>query len=167
MNDKFKIKRADGRSNTQVILDIVKDKNPGDIVSYDAVAAELSIGATKPFTRAATQGAVRRAMPAIGKLYKRTLDNVTAVGYRVAKADEHMHLACRRQDKAHRQLKRGLEILRDTRLDEIKDDVARAAHEGHMLVTAAILQQTQQLDRRMSKIESAIASLKVSKEQTA
>lgn len=156
----FRTTREDGRSNTQVIVGLVAGSDPGRVFCYEELAAALNVGATKQFQTSDVQAAVRKAMPSLGRLHKRTMHSVPGVGYRLAKADEHMGLAVCRQTKAARQLKRGLEILRDTRLDEIKDPQARLAHEGHMLVTSAILQQTMAMERRIGRVEAAITALR-------
>jgi hypothetical protein len=152
----FEIIRADGRSNTQVICDYIGSCDPGRIFNYEELLKVLSAGCDRAFTVPALQAAIRIAGPKLGKVHKRTLHNVRTVGYRLAPATEHMALAVDRQAKAGKQLKRGYEILRDVRFDEIKDENARRAHEGQLLIVGALLNATVAQERRIARVEALV-----------
>lgn len=156
MTKLFEITRKDGRSNTQVVCDYVGHADPGRVFSYDELGNALSNGTSKPFSTQGVQAAIRIAQPKLGKLHKRTMHCVRRVGYRLAYAKEHMSLAVDRQSKASRQLKRGFEILRDTRFEEIEDPQARRAHEGQLLVISALLHASAAHEKRISRIENII-----------
>jgi hypothetical protein len=153
---RFEIRRADGRSNSQVICDFIGDKEPGEVIDYKTLSAALSIGTDRVFDWRAVQAAARNAGPMLGRRWKRALQNVRGVGYRIAPADEHVVLAVARQDKAGRQLKRGFEILRDTRLEEIKDPESRRLHEGQLIVLSSLMHIAAAHEKRLNRIEAAI-----------
>jgi hypothetical protein len=157
--ERFEITREDGRSNTQVICDLVGKCAPGRVFSYEEIRQALEEGASHEYKLSNVQGAVRSAGPKLGRLHKRALHNVRLTGYRLALAQEHRSLAVDRQSKASRQLKRGFEILRDTRLDEIKDEQSRRAHEGQLLVISALLHAAAAQERRIGRVEQIINNM--------
>jgi len=154
--ERFVIRRADGRSNAQVLCDCVGKREPGSIVSYDELSEALSQGTDTEYTKTAVQCVVRLAGPKLGAVHKRALHNVRGTGYRMALASEHVCLSLDRQTKAQRQIKRGVEILRDTRLEEIRDPEARKAHEGMYMLAAGMYGQMTALGQRVARIENAI-----------
>mgnify|MGYP001235012281 CR=1 FL=1 len=156
IDDFFEITRADGRSNSQVICDLVGKCDPGKVLEYSVLSAELSNGSTKIYSVQDVQSCVRLAGMMLGRLYQRVLQNVKKVGYRIALADEHMSLAIVRQDKASRQLKRGFEIVRDVKWDEIKDPQVRKATEGYLLVISGFFYTLSGHERRLGRIEKLI-----------
>jgi len=156
-HDIFEVKRKDGRSNTQVICDLVGSNNaPGRVFSYKEIGEALSVGSDREFDRPDIQQAVRNAGPKLGKIHQRALQNVRQTGYRLAKAEEHMGLAVDRQVKASRQLKRGYEILRDVKEDEIKDEQVRLALRGQFLVMSGLFHAVAAHERRLGRVEKLI-----------
>lgn len=154
--DRFAIQRKDGRSNTQVILGLVGDDNPGRIITYQAIIDALSEGTDRKFSRQEVQAAIRIAGPMLGKVHKRALQNVRTIGYRVALAVEHVTLAVSRQDRASRQLKRAFQTVRDVRMDEIKDPIARTVLENHRIILSGLCLVVQQQGRRLERHEALI-----------
>lgn len=156
--ERFAIRREDGRSNAQVVIEYVKEGEPGRIFTIDELAAALSVGVDHSFEKRSVQAIVRNTTNALEKTYKRTLHAVPTVGYRLAYAKEHMGLACLRQDKANRQLRKGLHILENVRWDEM-DENTRQAHEGHLMLTSAIYRNQIALESRMRRVEKSIENL--------
>lgn len=151
----FKITRADGRSNGQVILDLVDGKEPGTVFKYEDLIAALSAGTDHRYTRPEAQRIVTMACPRMLKEQARTLHNVINVGYRLAPAAYHMVLADHRKSRADKQLLRGVQVLQHVRWEEM-DANQRLAHEGHLLIVGALYQQMASHERRLSAIEVAI-----------
>jgi len=152
---KFEITRLDGRSNSQVVLDHVKDKPPGTVFSYEELQAALSSGTSRRYSQSDVQSIVTAAYPRLLKEQARALHNVRLVGYRLAPAAHHVVLANGRQAKADKQMLRGLQTLQNVRWDEM-DANQRMAHEGQLLVVGALFHQMRALERRQSAIEAAI-----------
>lgn len=151
----FKIKRADGRSNAQVLLDFVKGKEAGAVFSYGEIAAALSEGSTKAYTERDVKGLAVKVYPRLLKEQARALHNVRNVGYRLAPASQHVALANHRQTKADRQMLRGVQTLQHVRWDEM-DANQKLAHEGQLLVVGALYQSMKALERRQNAVEAAI-----------
>lgn len=155
MAAKFKISRSDGRSNAQVILDLVKDKPAGTIFAYSDLADSLSVGTNTRYEIQAVRTVVIAIYPRMLKEQARALHNIRNVGYRLAPASHHVALATGRQAKADKQMLRGIQTLQNVRWDEM-DANQRMAHEGQLLVTSALYQQMQALERRQSAVEDSI-----------
>jgi hypothetical protein len=151
----FKIKRADGRSSVQVLLDLVKGGEPGSVYTYDDLAAALGLGCTHTYTEREVQSVATRAYPRLLKEQARALHNVRNIGYRLAPAAYHVTLASDRQLKADRQLLRGVQTLQNVRWTELSPN-ERTAHEGQLLIVGALYQQMQALERRQANVEEAI-----------
>lgn len=158
MKDRFAITREDGRSNAQVILDYVKDGKPGRLYTYKELASALSIG-SRPFTHVEVQAVVNRLTTRLLREQQRRLHVVTGMGYRLSPAAEHMTLAHADRRRADIQLKKGLETLRHVRFEEM-DENTRKAHEGHLMIHEALYQNQVAIDRRLRRIEDAIAGNK-------
>mgnify|MGYP001564364509 CR=1 FL=1 len=154
----FAIVRVGGRSNSQVICDLTAGAEPGTVFSYGEIGRALASGTDRSYDTVAVRSAAVSATNMLEAVHKRTLQNVRGVGYRVALAKEHMGLASLRQDKASRQIRKALSILRNVRYDEM-DENTRKAHEGHLMLTSAIYENQMALDKRMLRAELAIESL--------
>lgn len=153
--DPFAITRADGRSNTQVILDLVRGADPGMVFTYEQIIAALAVGSEKAYTTQAAQAAVRSALPRLLLDQSRTLRNVQQVGYKVALAAEHQHLALDRKHKADRQMHMGMTMLQHVRLDELSES-QRKAHMGTLMIVSALWQNQKALERRMDQNDAVL-----------
>ena len=154
----FEITRSDGRSNAQVLLDYVKDGEPGRLYPYDELISVLSAGSARMFTKTTVRGVVISAHPRFLKTYDRALQNVRGQGYRLALAQEQKGMALQRKRRSDVQLIRGMELLQHVRLDDM-DPMARAAHEGTMMILGALWQNQQAQDRRLRKVEETIRKM--------
>jgi len=152
---KFMVTRADGRSNAQVVLDLVKGKPAGAVFTYEDIAVALSVGASRTYKPTEVSVIVSAAYPRLLKEQARALHNVRGVGYRLAPAAYHVVLANGRQSRADRQMLRGMQTLQNVRWDEM-DSNQRLAHEGQLMITSALVRQMRALDKRQSAVEDAI-----------
>lgn len=155
MDRRFKIVRIDGRSNSQVIIDYVKDGAPGTIYTYDELANALRAGVDRQFERTEVQSIVTSACSRLLKEHSRTLHNVRYKGYRLAPAAYHLTIAHERTSKADRQMQRGVQVLQNVRWNEM-DQNQRMAHEGQLIIIGTLCQQMKAFERRQASIESAI-----------
>ena len=156
--DRFVISRLDGRSNGQVILDLVKAGTPGEVYTYEALGAALSEGTDRAYGVSEVRSVVIGTFSRLLKEQQRTLYNVRGVGYRLAHANEHNQLARVRTRRADVQMRRGFHTLQHVRWDEM-DPTARRVHEGTLMVVGALYQQQQAMDRRLRSVEDAIRGL--------
>lgn len=158
MSEKFAVRRSDGRSNTQVVIDLVKDSPPGSLFDYDTLSEALTKDTDTIYDRAAVQGIVLRAVRTLQRLYQRTLKNERHLGYRLAHAHEHMELASWRNIKAERQMKMGLHLLTEVRRDEMSENQLKV-HDGLLMIQSAMYHQMVAMERRLARNEKAIRDL--------
>jgi hypothetical protein len=157
--ERFVITRMDGRSNAQVVLDLVQGGEPGRVYTFDEIAEALSVGATREFNRSDVRSIVAGANQRLLKEQQRVLHNVRHIGYRIAEAKDHRSLALTHKHRADVQLLRGYQRLTHVRYEEM-DANARAAHEGTLMVVGALYQQQKAMDRRLTAVEAAIQNLR-------
>ena len=155
MSGPFKIVRADGRSNQQVILDLVKGAEPGTVYKYADLCAALEAGTNKAYTVPEVQKIVTSACARMLKEQARTLHNVRNEGYRLAPGAYHLTIANDRNAKADRQMSRGLMVLQHVKWEEL-DANQRLAHEGQLLISGALYQQMKAIERRQDAVERAL-----------
>src|SRR5271166_3824183 len=159
MSAQFKIVRADGRSNAEVVLDLVKEKPAGTVFSYDEVGRALSEGCNHVYDQKSVTAIASKVYPRLLKEQARALHNVRNIGYRLAPASFHMALAEGRKSRADHQMLRGVQTLEHVRWDEM-DANQKLAHEGQLLITGALYQQMKALERRQDLIEEAIMKVR-------
>lgn len=158
MSAAFEPSRPDGRSDRQVVYDLVQDAEPDTTFTYDALQAALSEGLESPAERSRVYQAVAHANRTLLQERQRCLNVVRGTGYRVIHADEHLPVALVRKDRAQTQLKRGIELLRKCRVGEL-DENQRKLHEGQLLILGGLYQAVQESERRHARSESLIADL--------
>jgi len=153
----FKLIRSDGRSNSQVIMDLVDGKEPGTVFTYQELIEALMVNTERDqdYAKEDVQRIVVAACPRLLREQSRALHNVPMVGYRIAPAAYHVTIASHRKERADKQLLRGVQVLQKVRWDEMNDN-QRMAHEGQLLVASALYQQMTCHERRLSAIELAI-----------
>ena len=153
----FDIARSDGRSDAEVLLDIVKNCAPGTVIDYEKIADVLSIGTDRQYDTKDVQGVVCRSEQKLAQQLSRALVNVRNRGYKVALAEDHQQIAGRKKDRAHKLLKRGLTVLKHVRWDEM-DENQRRAHEGQLMIVSALTTAVDGMERRLQRVENAIKS---------
>jgi len=151
----FATSRTDGRTDSEVLIDLVREAQPETIFTFDELGEALSKGTSKTFDKQAVQAVVSRSVLRLAKETQRALYNIRGVGYRVAAASEHSRLANHRKRRSDRQLTKGLAILQNVRWDEM-DQNQRNAHQAQLMILQAVVTNQISLNRRMSRIEEAI-----------
>lgn len=154
----FTPSRSDGRSDRQIVFDLVQMAEPDTLFTFEQIIAALSAGVDKPVTRHRACAASRLANQTLQHEEQRALQVVKGMGYRVVAANEHLGLALTRKDFATRQFSRGVVLLKSCRLDELTD-IQRRLHEGTTLVMGAYLGALRHLNARQNRQESALQSL--------
>lgn len=157
--DKFKIVREDGRSNAQVLLDYFQKGRPGQIYTYEELASVLRAGTDRQYDTAAVRSIAMALYQRLLKEQARALHNVRNVGYRLAEAHDHNHLAVVRKRKSDMQLLKGVQTLQHVRWDEFKDPEARKAHEGQLMVMSALYMQQTALEKRTKSLEDMVSQI--------
>lgn len=148
--------RPDGRTNSEILVQLVSDTEPGTLLTYSEIGDCLSIGAGFLYGRKETQGAVNGARVALLKNCSRALINVRDYGYRVAEASQHMLVAQRHGKRAMKQSTKQWLTLAHTKLQEIKDPAAREMHVAQLNIAGSIIQATRALAAKTAKIEDIL-----------
>lgn len=154
----FQTSRIDGRSDRQIIFDLVKDATPETVYSYGELESALSQGTTRKITRFIIGNASRQASRTLLRERQRCLRVIANMGYRIIPATEHMELALTRKDRAELMIHRGVEILQGTRIDEL-DEPHRSLHQGQLLIMSGFYQALRSTRKRQDRQEQAIHSL--------
>lgn len=157
MSGLFTIARRDGRSNQQVVLDLVQHAEPGTIFTYAEIIQALSVGTDRTFRISAVQGIVRSSARRLLREYQRALRTITGVGYKVAHANEHSQLSLIRKRRGDAQIKMGLLLLTEVRRDEMDPQVLKS-HDAQLMIISGMYHNMQDFDRRLTRIEKAIRS---------
>jgi phage replication-related protein YjqB (UPF0714/DUF867 family) len=152
----FKTSRSTGLSDADVLLEEVKKRTPGDLISYDELSEALSADSNREYTKNEVQSSVSRSERKLAVELSRALINVRNNGYKIALAGEHQKVAGRKSDRAQNLIKRGLTQLQNVRWDEM-DAQQREAHRGHLMVTSAMASAMSNFESRLKKVEDAIA----------
>ncbi len=153
--DRFRSPRPDGRSNAQVVIDLVAPAELGTTFAYDELGTKLAEGTDRTYSRAQIGGAIRSANRRLHRHHKRHLRSVTNVGYRLALPEEHTGLATIQEGKAVRHIGQAVSIL--TGVDwNAMDPNTRAATHAHLQITGAIFQQVSRLGRKQREMARAL-----------
>jgi hypothetical protein len=153
---RFKPRRKDGRSFRDVAVDLLKNKDPGTVVSYGILAAELEVDPRAD--RSKIQATVRIANKTLLKLYQRAVTNVPTVGYRVLQAREHMLVASGHESKADRAMGVALRFYEGTNLAEMTE-TERKLHQGQHMLAVAIIASHRHLDKQHRRLEELVTGI--------
>lgn len=151
--------RADGRSDRMVVFELVRDAEPDTLFHFDTIQGELQEGLTTIVTRQRVSQAVLQANKTLLREKSRCLASVRGMGYRVIRAEEHTEKALERKTKAENQIKAGLDILRNTRIDEL-DDAQRALHTGQLLILDGVYRMAKASEERHKQTEQVLQQIK-------
>lgn len=154
----FRISRESGKSNQQVIIEFVREAQPGTVFTYADLAAVLASGTDRTYERREVQQVVRLANHRLLREHKRCLRPVRGVGYAMAYAKDHHELAGQRNRRGSRQFKWALDTLENVRLDEMSEQ-DRLIHLAQMQVNSEIYEQQRRILRRQEQQARAIATL--------
>ena len=122
------------KSQRQMLVDVVKEHSPGDVLEYGVLQELLRIP-----SRRGVQAAVNGAKPSIERVTKRCLVAEPNEGYRIISAAEHYDRAVVHQKKARRQTKRALSKVKNVKMGEL-------TVEQRAMATAAVTALSLQAD---------------------
>lgn len=158
MSSPFTPSRPDGRSDRQVMFDLVKDAAPDTTFTHAEIVAELSKDLPKPVTQARMYQAVTNGNSTLLRERERYLRNVRGQGYRVIHTSEAVAVALDKKSRAQTFLARGVQVLRNARMDELSP-AERTLHEGQLLIMAGLYEATKRSEQRHNRAEQLIADL--------
>ena len=153
-------RRADGRSNQQVLIDHVQSHadQPGKQFTYEELSAVLGSGTDRDFDRVSVQQVVRAAREQLLRQHKRTLVCVPNVGYHLAHAREHKAIASAQTRRGHRQMKRALSTMENARLDEMTA-TERELHLAQCQINSQLYHEQRRMLSKQQRHDDMIARL--------
>jgi hypothetical protein len=158
----FTPSREDGRSDRQVVYDLVHTADPGQTFTYVELIDALQEGLELPVDRGRIYRAVAQANRTLLREHSRYLGVVENVGYRIIRSDEHLPESLRKKDRAQTHLKRGIELLRHARLDELTE-AQRTLHEGQLMILSGIYHAVEDSHKRHDRTDQLVEDLLKSK----
>lgn len=158
-DEAFLPSREDGRSDRQVVYDLVGDLEPGDVVGYDQLTEELSAGLDEQVGRKRVYRAVANANRLLLRERQRYLSVVREVGYRILRADEHLPEALDRKHRAVSKLRQGMELLRHAKVDELSE-AQRVLHQGQLMIMGGLYDAVRDSHQRHDRQERVIDELR-------
>ncbi len=158
MTKTFEPARSDGRSDRRVVFDLACDAEPETLFEHDLIIKALSDGLDEPVDLGRVYRAVGSANQLLLRERRRYLHIVRGTGYRVLNAEEHLPVALQRKDRAQNHLRRGIELLKNARLDELTQ-AQRVLHEGQLMILSGVFQAVEDSHRRHDRAEGLIADL--------
>lgn len=154
----FKASREDGRSDRVVIYDAVSSADPETFYSYEDLIKALGEGLKEPIDRMRVYRAVASANRTLLREDRRYLSVVRNQGYRIVRADEHLDIALSKKDLAQNYLRKGIDLLKHARLDELTE-IQRTLHEGQLMILAGVYQAIVSSEHRHDRQEQIIGEL--------
>jgi hypothetical protein len=141
------------------VFELAAEADPDTTFTYLELTEALSDGLDQEVDRGRVYRAVGSGNKTLLRERKRYLQVVPGVGYRVIPTSEQLPVALIKKDRAQSYLEKGIELLRNARLDEL-DAAQRTLHEGQLLILAGLHQAVRESDKRHSKSEALIAELR-------
>jgi len=159
MSNPFEPTRPDGRSDRQVVFDLVSEAQPDTMFEYKVLIDVLSEGLGEEIDRRRVYRAVVNANKLLLHERSRYLGVVKNVGYRMLRADEHLPAAIGRKESAVSKLKQGMELLRNAKIEEL-DEAQRVLHQGQLLIMSGLYDAVRESHRRHDRQERVIEDMR-------
>lgn len=154
----FEPSREDGRSDRQIVLDLVRGAEPGTIFLYADMQTALEEGTDREINRRVIGAAARAASNSLLSDERRALAVVPGRGYRVIRAEEHLPVAMDKKARASGYISRGMRLLKQCRWEELPAQV-RTAQEGQLMIFAGLSAAIDDHQQRLDRHEEVIAAI--------
>lgn len=158
MSARFEPSREDGRSDRQVVVDLVEEHQPDDVLSHAEILAALREGTDREIGPEHVYRAAGAASRWLIKNEKKALVTMRGQGYRISVPDDFHSLTLVRRDRASTQLNRGREVLENAPLDGMTEAVREAMVPLTILIGGAYA-QLHAHQQRLKRHEGAILDL--------
>lgn len=136
-----------GKAQWEIVTEILKVKNVGDIATYEELLNALGSDFPRASLSAVVWSAIRKFRD-----NKRTFENVRKVGWRMVEATEHSRLARKQQLRGKRRLADAVSISASTDLSKLDPDQRRFQRAQEL----ALRQMHAQLSRRIDRIDQRV-----------
>lgn len=154
----FEVTRASGKSNQQVIVELVCNAAPDTLFTYERLAAALADGSDIVYDRHAVQSCVRMANRRLLEEHQRCLEAVRGSGYRIIRAGEHHRIAVWRNRRGCRQYREAMRTLQNVRTDEMTPE-ERQRHDAQLVINSALAQAVRSQQKQSERMSELIAGL--------
>lgn len=158
MSSLFQPSREDGRSDRQIVIDLVETAQSGDLLTHEEILSALQEESDREFDRSHVYRAAGAASRWLIKNSKKALVPVRGKGYRVSFPDDFHSLTLVRRDRASTQLNRGVEVLEGAPYEEMSETVREAIAPLQVLMIGAYA-QLHAHHRRLRRHDAAIEDL--------
>jgi len=130
------------KARWRYVVDWAHRRPAGATVTYGRLAQLMDAP-----NRHIVQAAVRTALPHLERDYRRTLEVIPGVGYRVADAAGHLRQSRTQRKRATRALTRSLSKVTSVDLNKVKDPELR----DEIRINARVLEDQLEAERRASQ----------------
>lgn len=158
LGTKFGLVRKNGKSNQQVVLEVVANAQPGDVFTYDVLADALQEGTDRLFDRERIQQIIRLSNRRLLRDFSRYLVAVHNVGYKMAHARDHRDIASGRSKRGKRQFKWAMDTMRHARLDEMTEK-EKTLHIAQTAINTELYQAIRRVNRKQDERDRLVAKL--------
>ena len=155
----FQSSRDDGRSDRRVIYELAESAEPETFFSFEDIEMTLQDGVDSPITKARIYQAITKGNKTLLKERKRYLDSVAGRGYRVIRSDEHLAVAITKKSRAESQIKSGIDLLRNVRIDELSE-LQRTLHVGQLMVLDGVYRMAKASEKRHERQEQVLEEMR-------
>ncbi len=155
----YKSNRQDGRSDIDLLRDLIVEPIPGVVYPFEAISEALSYGLAQPVTKNRMYSAIAQFNRVLLPETKRILRSIRGVGYAVAYASDHAELSTARRRKAERQLEKGYQTIMHVRTAELTP-AERSLRDGMLTMMSGIYRMVKNGEARHDRTEALIDQLR-------
>jgi hypothetical protein len=146
----FEAKRANGLSDVDVVINLVRTHTYEDIITYESFSEVLNAGLERDVTRKDIHRIVNLAIPKIRMAHQMSLEAVANVGYKILHPNEQVtRQADKKRIKTHRQSRALVSIARDANQSLLSSEASRVRE--HHLTYAATLEVNLRQENQVAK----------------
>lgn len=158
--------RIDGRSDRRIVFELAREAEPDTLFDFETLEAALQEGVDGEIQRSRISRAVRQANHTLLRERRRFLVSVSGHGYRMIRSDEHLPVALGKKDRAERQIKEGIELLKNARLDELTEP-QRTLHVGQLMILDGVYRMARASEKRHAKQEQILDAIRRQQDEIA
>ena len=146
----FHPKRASGTTDREIIMELLKAHNYGDMITYASFEEALGAELDRPVTRMEIQRAVNSSLPAIRMNLKKNLEAIPNIGYMIVMPERQVTVQVdKKREKIFRQVQASVSISRDTEESLLSDEAKN--YRAYALAHAASLEVNIRLEDKRAK----------------
>lgn len=153
----FKTSRHNGRTNADVIYELVFGKAPSTVFRYKELLEALNSGTDTQYDRQALSSIIARVNKRLLQSSQRTMRVVRGVGYRIAEAKEHAEIASLHKRSGDRKYRKAVQTINQCRTDEMTP-AEKERYDAMVTVMNAHTNKIDGHERRLRRLEEALSN---------